>query len=475
MILPPIRARLAACLALALLVASPPASASSPAPLRVGLTGVYPPFNYVDPAGELAGFDVEIARELCAAIERPCVFEILQWDGILSALLAKRIDVVIGSMAVTPERSEQVRFTTPYYESGAQLFVMPDAPPVDSPGFRLGVTLGTTYGEVARERYPDSRLQTYKGDVNALQDLQAGRLDGIVTDRLVGLHMNERYGAGLELEGPPLYREEIAIPVHPDDPALLQELDAALGKLRVSDRYQEIYDRYFGGEGGAPPGEGSFSWARTLGLLLAALWATIRVSATGILLGLLLAILLAALLLSAPATIARGVAFYVDFVRSTPFLIQLFTLYFGLPALGLELGAWTAAVIAIGVHSSAYLSEIIKVAYQSIPVGQRDAARTLGLSGGEELRHVIGPQMLPHLTAPSLNTLVATIKDSAIVSVISVHELTMQAQQLISVTFRPMEFYLLTAVLYFLITYPLLLAGRSLERRYRRQGLLHAA
>src|SRR5690606_17270572 len=114
--------------------------------------------------------------------------------------------------------------------------------------------------QVSRERFPKAQLQTYKGDVNALQDLHAGRLDGIVTDRLVGLHMNERYGAGLELEGPPLYREEIAIPVHPDNPALLQELDAALGKLRASDRYQVIYDRYFGGDGAVRPGEESFSW-----------------------------------------------------------------------------------------------------------------------------------------------------------------------------------------------------------------------
>ncbi len=470
----PSRNRLLAFLAIVGLTL-PPALAFGKADLRVGLTGLYPPFNYTAPSGELAGFDVEVAKELCAALDRRCVFEVLQWDGILSALLAGRIDVVIGSMAITPERAEQVRFTIPYYESGAQIFVPRGSAktPADE-GFRLGVTLGTTYGEVATIRFPDAAIRTYKSDVAALQDLEAGRLDGLITDKLVGLHMNERYRAGLVPQGRLLFEERIGIPVHPSNRELLEQLDAALADLLGSPRYQALYERFFGGSSGPPSGEAAFTWSRSVRLLLEALWATIKVSATGILLGIGLAVILAALLILTPAPVAKLVAFYVDFVRSTPFLIQLFTLYFGLPALGLELGAWSSAALAIGIHSSAYLSEIIKVAYQSIPKGQRDAARILGLHRREELAHVILPQMLPHLTAPSLNTLVATIKDSAIVSVISVHELTMQAQQLISVSFRPMEFYLLTACLYFAITYPLLLAGRSLERRYRTQGLLHS-
>lgn len=254
-------------------------------PLRVGLTGVYPPFNYIDPAGELVGFDVDVAEELCARIGRPCAFEVLQWDGILSALLAKRIDVVVGSMAITPERERQVRFTRPYYESGAQLFVRPGAAEVEAPGFRLGVTLGTTYGQVARERFPEAVIRTYKGDTAALQDLQTGRLDGIITDKLVGLHLEERYGAGMLLRGEPLFEELLAIPVHPDEEELLHALDAALAELRASNRYDELYARYFGSGGAVPEGEGAFTWAGSIRLLLLALWKTIEVSSAGILLG----------------------------------------------------------------------------------------------------------------------------------------------------------------------------------------------
>lgn len=442
--------------------------------LRVGLSGTYPPFSYFDANGDLAGFDVDIAREICKDLDKRCEFRVLPWDGILSALLAGKIDVIIGSMAITEEREKQVLFTSPYYESGAQLFVREGAPETTAKNFRLGVTLGTTYGQAARVRFPDAELRTYKGDVAILQDLKSERLDGMVTDRLVGLHMNERYQARLALRGDLLYTERIAIPVQPDRGDLLQDLDQAVERLRASPAYSQIRARYFGDETTGVQRASAFSWQNAALLLLKALWATVKVSAAGIVFGLLLAVILAALLLSSPSFVARPLAFYVDFIRSTPFLIQLFTVYFGLPALGIKMSAWSSAALVIAIHSSAYLAEIIKVAYQSIPMGQHHAAKTLGLTRREALVHVVWPQMLPLLTAPSLNTVVATIKDSAIVSVISVHELTMQAQQLIATSFRPMEFYLLTALLYFAVTYPLLLIGRRMERRFRAKGLLHA-
>lgn len=468
--------RLALAFFWALVALTPSAALASNEPLRVGLSGVYPPFSYTDASGKLAGFDVDIAREICKDLDRECDLRVLPWDGILSALLAKKLDVIVGSMAITEEREKMVRFTLPYYESGAQLFLRPGGAAIEEAGFRLGVTLGTTYGEVAKTRFPLAEIVTYKGDIAILQDIKAERIDGMVTDRLVGLHMNQRYDAGLRLEGEPLFSERIAIPVHPENAALLGDLNRAIERLRGSPRYAELRQNYFGSEDGASSSAFSaYSWKTSGILLLQALWATIKVSAAGILLGLLFAIILAGALLMAPPLLAKTISFYVDFIRSTPFLIQLFTLYFGLPAMGIKMSAWSSAALAIAIHSSSYLAEIIKIAYQSIPTGQRHAAQTLGLTRREALVHVVWPQMLPSLTTPSLNTLVATIKDSAIVSVISVHELTMQAQQLISVTFRPMEFYLLTAFLYFLVTYPLLLIGRAMEKRFRAKGLLHAA
>lgn len=469
-------ARWAALLAViaALLAVARPAAADEPAPLRVGLTARYPPFNYTDESGKLTGFDVEIAEAVCAEIGRRCHFEILAWDGILAALLADKIDAIIGSMAITEERSRVVSFSAPYYESGAQLFVKEGlgGEATREPGFRVGVVLGTTYETFVREALPAAEVRTYKGDPEIFQDLAAGRLDGVVTDRLAGAWLNIRRGAGLERSGEPLYEERIGIPVRPADAALLGDIDRAVARIRGSPAYGRLMERYFGEGAAAPASARGLDWGRVVPLLLRGFAATARAALTGVGLGCALAIALAAAVLAARGAVRRALVFAVDFIRATPFLVQLFAIYFGLPAAGVELGAWTAAILAIALHSAAYLAEVVKTAYLGVPPGQHQAAATLGLGRLEALRYVIVPQMLPQLTAPALNTVVAMIKDSAVISVIGVYELTLQAQQLVSATFRPLELYLAAALLYFALTYPLLLLGRLQERRARARGLL---
>jgi His/Glu/Gln/Arg/opine family amino acid ABC transporter permease subunit len=436
-------------------------AAAAEDPLKIGLTGKYPPFNYFDETGKLTGFDVDVAEHVCASTGRPCEFVILQWDGILAALLAGRIDLIIGSMAITPERSERALFSVPYYESGAQIFAASASADPSAPGFRIGVTLGTTYEQAIRESFPAAEVRTFRGDTEILQDIQAGRVDAIVTDRLVGGFMIRQFGAKLEPVGEPLYLEEMGIPARPGEQRLIASVNESIRSLRSSPEYDRLFQKYFGL--GAPT-TSSFRWSQAIPLLFRGLWATVQVASLGLLLGMLLSTVLAFMMAGMPPLVQTATRTLTDFVRSTPFLIQLFAVYFGLPALGLAIPPFTAAVLTIGLHSSAYLAEVLLAGYRGIPVEQRQASQLLGLGRWQTMRHVVFPQMIPLIMAPSLNTIVAMIKDSAIVSVISVYELTMQTQQLISATYRPFEFYLLAALLYGLITYPLLLLGRRMDR-----------
>lgn len=451
-----------------------PASATSPVAhpkLSIGLAGKYPPFNFFGADGRLTGFDVDFANELCRRMKRTCDFRVLAWDGIVAAVAAGKIDTVIGSMGITPGRAKAVLFSDPYYESGAQIFLKdPANAPDDLAGLRIGITLGTTYQPYAEEHFPKADKRYYKGDIEVLQDIKTGRLDGIMTDKLVGFFMKREYGVDIGPWKELLFVEKMGIPVALGRTELAGEINAAIAGIRGTAFYASLFDRYFG-EGARPTA--SYEWSTIVGLMVSALGDTLAIALSGLLFGILLSLLLAAGMLGLPGPVRVLIAFWVDFIRATPFLVQLFILYFGLAALGLELSAWTAGLIGIALHSSAYMAEVIKVAYSAVPGGQHDAARTLGLSTAERLRHVIVPQMLPLVTVPLLNTVVSMIKDSAIISVISVHELTMQTQQLISATFKPMELYLLAALLYFAVTYPMLLWGRRLEKRYASQGLLN--
>jgi His/Glu/Gln/Arg/opine family amino acid ABC transporter permease subunit len=439
--------------------------------LVVGLTGKYPPFSYFDERGELAGFDADFARALCREMNRECELVATEWDGLVAALLTDRIDVVVGSMAITEERSKAVRFSVPYYESGARLFVRPGARDADAAGFVVGVTLGTTYERLARERFPRAEVRIYKGDTDVLQDLASGRLDGMITDELVGAYVAAERGSIVEPVGARLLEERMGIPVKPGRDALLAEVDRAVGALRSSGEQRALLEKHL--HAGAAGGAARPSLLVTAAPLFArGLASTLWICVVGIGLGVGLSLVLAWGSL-AGGSLARPVALLVDFVRSTPFMIQLFALYFGPPSLGLDVSAEAAGVVAIAVHSAAYLGEIVKTSYRAVPDGQRLAARALGLSPWQTLRHVVGPQMLPIATVPCLNTIVAMIKDSAVVSVIGVHELTLETQRMIASSFRPIELYAIAAALYFALTFPMLVVGRRLERRWRERGLLH--
>lgn len=149
----------------------------------------------------------------------------------------------------------------------------------------------------------------------------------------------------------------------------------------------------------------------------------------------------------------------------TPLLLQLYVVYFGLSELGVNLNAFTAGVIALSLHFAVYNADIIRSGIQSIDKGQYQAARSLGVSHLQAMRVVVVPQALANVTPALGNMMVALLKESALVSAIGVMELTMSAQRAISQTFRPFEFYLAAAVLYYALNLVLQQALRLIERR----------
>ncbi len=149
----------------------------------------------------------------------------------------------------------------------------------------------------------------------------------------------------------------------------------------------------------------------------------------------------------------------------TPLLLQLYVVYFGLSELGLNLDAFTAGVIALSLHFAVYNADIIRAGIQSIDTGQYQAARSLGVSHLQAMRVVIVPQAMANVTPALGNMMVALLKESALVSAIGVMELTMSAQRAISQTFRPFEFYLAAAALYYFLNLLLQQALRLIEQR----------
>ena len=199
-------------------------------------------------------------------------------------------------------------------------------------------------------------------------------------------------------------------------------------------------------------------------LLLGSLW-TISIMLVSALISFFIGILLAVIALYAPAIIRYPFRLFAFVFMGTPLLLQLFLIYFGLNQIGIDLPAFVAGVIGLGLHFAVYNSDIIQAGILAVDKGQYEGARTLGLSRGQTIRKIIVPQAVRTVTPPIGNNMVALLKDSALVSVIGVTELTLSAQLAISNTFRPFEFYVATAACYYVINLGLEYGLRKVELR----------
>ena len=163
--------------------------------------------------------------------------------------------------------------------------------------------------------------------------------------------------------------------------------------------------------------------------------------------------------LSYPATV------YVEFLRGTPLLVQIFIVYFGLPELGIKLDAYPAAITALGLNSGAYVAEIVRAGIQSVPKGQYQAARSLGLSHWQSMRYVILPQAFRNILPALGNEFITLTKDSSLASVIGVAELMRKGQFIISRTFQTFSIYTGVAIVYFILTFTISRLVRWVEKR----------
>lgn len=163
---------------------------------------------------------------------------------------------------------------------------------------------------------------------------------------------------------------------------------------------------------------------------------------------------------------------YVDFFRTTPALVQLIWIFYVLPILtGIDIGPVEAGIITLTLNSGAFLSEIFRGGLMSIESGQREAAKMLGISALKTFRHVVFPQAMRRILPAVTNVFIGLLKDSSLLSVIAVHELTYGIQLRVAESYRPLELYTALAVLYFLVTYPVSIAASRLEKKMRIPGV----
>lgn len=212
----------------------------------------------------------------------------------------------------------------------------------------------------------------------------------------------------------------------------------------------------------------AFDWIlveKALPLLGAGLLTTLKICSVAMLLGVALGGVLGLASMSRIAVLRWAVRAYVDFIRGTPLLIQIFLVYFALPVVGLNLPEFWAGVLALGLNAAGFIAEIVRAGVGSVEKGQAEAARAIGMRHSQILVHILLPQSLRSVIPPATNELITLVKGSALLSVISVYELTRAGQAIIAVHFAPFEIFLLIALYYYVTISVLAWASRWLERR----------
>jgi arginine/lysine/histidine/glutamine transport system substrate-binding and permease protein len=445
--------------------------------LRVATEPAFPPFEFKGKNGEVQGFSYDLMNAIASAGGFNVDFQSIPFDGIIPALQAKTMDAAISSITITSERAKSVSFSRPYFKSGLAIAVRADNQNITSfeslKNKKIAVQLGTTGSQKAKE-ISGAQLRSFDSAPLALQELANGNVDAVINDAPVTLYaINTGNLQGIKVVQQLLTEEFYGIATTKNSPNLAL-INQGLSNILKNRKYNQIYRKWFNATPPKLPEKSPFANQNGTGnsaiitsinvilqsfpILLQGALVTLQLTVFSVIIGLVGGSLIGIVRLSKIAPVRWLARAYIDFFRGTPLLVQIFMIYFGIPAIFQELGLtftlerFTAAVIALSLNSAAYIAEIVRAGIQSIEIGQGEAAESLGLSSVQTMRYVIFPQAFRRMLPALGNEFISMLKDTSLVAVIGFEELFRKGQLIVSENYRAFEIYAAVAVVYLCLT-----------------------
>jgi polar amino acid transport system substrate-binding protein len=459
------------------------------------------PYVEADPAdpSRIVGFDVEIADLIAAALGRKAEFVEVAFLSIDQSIARGDADIGLSGLEDTPARRATYAVTVPYYRFREVLSVRSADSTryrtlADLRGRRVGTLAGTIAYEILLKAEADHGLVavSYEDDVHPYSDLLLGRLDAVLLDDVLAARRS-RTTPGFITHPEPVAVSHYVGVLAPANTGLRDRVNRALRQAMRDGRLESIFRKWkvwnedqpelfaavLNDEEIAPViGVQTESIAtlsrweatrRYVPAFFRAALITLVLSCGSMALAVALGVAIAIGRLYGDRLARTALAGYVELMRGTPLLLQLFVLYYGLAA-AVRLPAFVAALVGLALNYAAYESEIYRSALLSVPVGQLEASRALGFSEFQTLRLIRGPQAFRVALAPMTNDFVALLKDSSLVSVLTVVELTKQTQIFATNLGSWVIPGAICAVLYLVMSLPLAALARMLERRWRIAG-----
>ncbi|HDA2807809.1 TPA: ABC transporter permease subunit [Staphylococcus aureus] len=438
--------------------------------LRVGLSADYAPMEFehtVNGKTEYAGVDIDLAKKIAKDNNLKLKIVNMSFDSLLGALKTGKIDIIISGMTSTPERKKQVDFSDSYMMTKNIMLVKKDKVNEykdikDFNNKKVGAQKGTEQEKIAQTEIENASITSLSRLPDVILALKSGKVEGAVVEKPVAeayLKQNPK----LRISNVKFNEEEkdTVIAVPKDSPKLLSQINKTIKEVKdkgLIDKYMTNAANAMNDDSGFISKYGSF--------FLKGIKITILISLIGVALGSILGAFVALMKLSKIKIISWIASIYIEILRGTPMLVQVFIVFFGITAaLGLDISALVCGTIALVINSSAYIAEIIRAGINAVDKGQMEAARSLGLNYRQTMKSVIMPQAIKNILPALGNEFVTLIKESSIVSTIGVGEIMFNAQVVQGISFDPFTPLLVAAALYFVLTFVLTRIMNMIEGR----------
>ncbi|HFU9301169.1 TPA: ABC transporter permease subunit [Staphylococcus aureus] len=438
--------------------------------LRVGLSADYAPMEFehtVNGKTEYAGVDIDLAKKIAKDNNLKLKIVNMSFDSLLGALKTGKIDIIISGMTSTPERKKQVDFSDSYMMTKNIMLVKKDKVNEykdikDFNNKKVGAQKGTEQEKIAQTEIENASITSLSRLPDVILALKSGKVEGAVVEKPVAeayLKQNPKLG----ISNVKFNEEEkdTVIAVPKDSPKLLSQINKTIKEVKdkgLIDKYMTNAANAMNDDSGFISKYGSF--------FLKGIKITILISLIGVALGSILGAFVVLMKLSKIKIISWIASIYIEILRGTPMLVQVFIVFFGITAaLGLDISALVCGTIALVINSSAYIAEIIRAGINAVDKGQMEAARSLGLNYRQTMKSVIMPQAIKNILPALGNEFVTLIKESSIVSTIGVGEIMFNAQVVQGISFDPFTPLLVAAALYFVLTFVLTRIMNMIEGR----------
>lgn len=467
-----------------------------------------------DDPEQITGFEVEVAAKLAGYLQVKDEFYQGNWDKLLDLLNAQKVQIVINGYEWSPERAESFEASMPYYVYALQLMSRKDdlsisswedlkKPLPDGELRKVGVLTGSAAETVMMEFCKElCKVVSYDGNTDAMREVETTKLDATLQDTPIASFYGPRF-PGLREIGEPVAPGYYVMFVRKGDTDLIKAVNEAIILMIRNGDFEAIYRKYgmwnkaqselfsltdsarfFGYmkaqqveiKQGEMPTDAQVEQTTTrkkgmqvvvdyFPTLVKSAGMTVLLSLISFPLAIMAGVLIAVGRLYGPAWVRIPLVTYVEFLRGTPLMLQLYFIFFFLPELGVNIPAFTTAILGLAINYSAYESEIYRAGIQAIPPGQMEAALSLGMSRQQAIFRIVVPQAMRIVIPPVVNDFIALFKDTSVCSVVTIIELTKRFSVLSMSTQAIIEMMVMTAFLYLLMSYPMSLLAQRIEKK----------